>query len=305
MTGALVNNTNSVITALAVTQSGAGYAATFMGGNVGIGTTSPTGIFEVQGGTAAASTHGRSIILKGEDGGSGGDTGGGNIILNAGTPTNWNHEGKVRISSNRTVGIVALGSSTQGTWISGNSTQSILGQNYYMDVYGTTRSLTANPFGAYEVNNGNLRFIAESSGADFTSVSPTPKMVVETSGNVGIGTTTPRTSLDINGVISGPPVTADDGDAFINFATSNTRFTTANCQAFRLDNLKDGANYTFVVKGTTSTTCSFTGWTGVGTGTSLTVRLPPDHAATVAGTHTVYSFFVAGTDVYMSWVSGL
>ncbi len=41
MTGPLVNNSSSASTALAVTQAGAGYAATFMGGNVGIGTASP------------------------------------------------------------------------------------------------------------------------------------------------------------------------------------------------------------------------------------------------------------------------
>jgi hypothetical protein len=41
MTGALANNTNSASSAIAVTQSGAGPAATFMGGNVGIGTTNP------------------------------------------------------------------------------------------------------------------------------------------------------------------------------------------------------------------------------------------------------------------------
>lgn len=41
MTGPLVNNSNSASAALAVTQSGAGKAATFMGGSVGIGTTSP------------------------------------------------------------------------------------------------------------------------------------------------------------------------------------------------------------------------------------------------------------------------
>ncbi|MDD4976073.1 MAG: hypothetical protein PHY93_17085, partial [Bacteriovorax sp.] len=49
MTGALVNNTSSAGTAVAVTQSGAGYAATFMGGNVGIGTTSPTAKLHVVG----------------------------------------------------------------------------------------------------------------------------------------------------------------------------------------------------------------------------------------------------------------
>ncbi|MCB9026132.1 MAG: DUF1566 domain-containing protein [Bdellovibrionaceae bacterium] len=42
MTGPLVNNSNSASTALAIFQSGVGHAATFMGGNVGIGTASPT-----------------------------------------------------------------------------------------------------------------------------------------------------------------------------------------------------------------------------------------------------------------------
>jgi hypothetical protein len=41
MTGPLVNSSNSASTALAVTQASTGYAASFMGGNVGIGTTVP------------------------------------------------------------------------------------------------------------------------------------------------------------------------------------------------------------------------------------------------------------------------
>lgn len=48
MTGPLVNNSSSASTALSVTQAGAGYAATFMGGNVGIGTTSPSSPLEIQ-----------------------------------------------------------------------------------------------------------------------------------------------------------------------------------------------------------------------------------------------------------------
>ncbi len=54
MTGPLVNNSNSASTALAVTQSGAGAAATFMGGNVGIGTATPTAILDASGTAASA-----------------------------------------------------------------------------------------------------------------------------------------------------------------------------------------------------------------------------------------------------------
>jgi hypothetical protein len=42
----IINNTNSASTALALTQSGSGYAATFMGGNVGVGSSTPTSLFQ-------------------------------------------------------------------------------------------------------------------------------------------------------------------------------------------------------------------------------------------------------------------
>jgi hypothetical protein len=49
--GPLVDNTNSASTAIAVTQSGSGFAGTFMGGNVGIGTVNPSQMLTV--GTAS------------------------------------------------------------------------------------------------------------------------------------------------------------------------------------------------------------------------------------------------------------
>jgi len=52
LTGALVDNTNSASSALAVTQAGTGPAATFMGGNVGIGNSAPAEPLDIVGQSA-------------------------------------------------------------------------------------------------------------------------------------------------------------------------------------------------------------------------------------------------------------
>lgn len=120
--------------------------------------------------------------------------------------------------------------------------------------------------------------------------------------NVGIGTTTPRARLDVAGAIVSAPATAATG-ATISFADHNIRHTTQNCQAYALHHLKDGGTYTFIVKGTTATTCSFTAFVDAGV-TPLDVSLPPGHGATFAGERTVYTFLVAGSEVFVAWVPG-
>ena len=94
-----------------------------------------------------------------------------------------------------------------------------------------------------------------------------------------------------------------NGTSTIDFATGNLQYTASNCGAFNLWNMKDGASYTFGVKGTTSATCSFTAYSGSGSG-SLTMHLPTDHGATTASKHTIYTFIVLGSDVYASWIPG-
>jgi hypothetical protein len=128
-------------------------------------------------------------------------------------------------------------------------------------------------------------------------------MRITSTGNVGIGTTAPRNHLDVNGVISGKPA-VPNGTSVIDYSSGNIQYTTGNCGAFQLNHLKDGTSYTFVVQGSTSAICNFTAFTGAGTG-SLTVHLPPDHAATTASKHTIYSFFVAGSHVYFAWMTGM
>jgi hypothetical protein len=122
-------------------------------------------------------------------------------------------------------------------------------------------------------------------------------------GNVGIGTTDPRGALDVSGSILGKPASINTTST-VDYLQGNIQYTTNDCGAFQLNNLKDGSSYTFVVQGTISAVCNFTAFTGVGTG-ALTVHMPIDHGATISGKHTIYSFFVAGSHVYFAWLSGM
>ncbi len=121
-------------------------------------------------------------------------------------------------------------------------------------------------------------------------------------GNVGIGTTSPRSILDVSGAITGKASTLN-GTATVDFSVGNIQHTTSSCGAFNFWNLKDGGTYMFVVKGTTSATCSFTAYSDGGT-TGLTVHLPPGHGATTTGGHTLYNIAVSGGDVYIAWTPG-
>lgn len=122
--------------------------------------------------------------------------------------------------------------------------------------------------------------------------------------SVGVGTATPRSALDVQGVILGKPAVAAAA-ATIDFSGGNIQYTTSNCGSFQFNHLKDGGSYTFIVKGATSTTCSFTAYAGNGAGSgNITVHMPPDHGATTASKHTIYNMIVAGSDVYIAWTPG-
>ena len=102
--------------------------------------------------------------------------------------------------------------------------------------------------------------------------------------------------------MTGKPAVSN-ATATIDFGTGNLQYTTQDCKAYTLNNMKDGATYMFTIQSTNSTLCSFTAWSGTGTG-ALTVHLPPDHDYTLAGYHTVYTFVVMGSHVYTSWITG-
>ena len=154
-----------------------------------------------------------------------------------------------------------------------------------------------NSFGAAATVGTNDTF-----DLNFETGGTTQMTVLASTGNVGIGTTGARSKLDVNGSILSKASVAN-ASSTIDFGGGNIQHTTASCGSFILHNLKDGGSFTFIVKGTTVTTCSFTAFSDAGT-TALTVHLPPDHGATTSAKHTIYSAIVSGGDVYFAWIPG-
>ena len=96
-------------------------------GNVGVGTTSPAGTFDVEGGTAAANNDGTSISIVAQNAGSGGNNNGGNILLMPGTKTGSGTPGAVGIGVAPPAWLGQGGLNVQGSeatggglWVGGN-----------------------------------------------------------------------------------------------------------------------------------------------------------------------------------------
>jgi hypothetical protein len=120
--------------------------------------------------------------------------------------------------------------------------------------------------------------------------------------NVGIGTTSPRAALDVKGAALTNAATSN-ASSTIDFSTGNLQYTALDCQAFSLNNLKDGGSYMLAVQGATAATCSFSAYSDAGS-TALAVHMPPGHGATTAGKHTLYNLVVLGANAYVSWIPG-
>jgi hypothetical protein len=117
-----------------------------------------------------------------------------------------------------------------------------------------------------------------------------------TTGNVGIGTNNPTSKLEVNGAATNATALNSVASTTIDFSKSNLAYTTASAGAFILTNIKDGGTFTLAVQGANSGISTFTC-------TGFTFKYV-NNGITSPNKHTLYTFLVMGTTVYVYMATG-
>ncbi len=177
------------------------------GGNVGIGTTTPTSTFQIDGGTAAVGISGQDITLNAQNGGTGGASGG-SIVLNPGDGTSSWPRGKIDLK-----GITQIdrwgsdGYATSDSWNRYPMSSSLVIKNGWsvdgnssliaMTVNNSQTKAQAAYFGIVTVPGASSYTPAIVWGQSNGSSSYSETMRLDPSGNLGIGTNSPKNTLAV------------------------------------------------------------------------------------------------------------
>jgi hypothetical protein len=145
-------------------------------------------------------------------------------------------------------------------------------------------TLTASPYGSYVQSHNKGAAIS------------LPLLLNPVGGNVGIGTSNPTSTLEVNGSATNTAAYNSGSATAILFNNSNLAYTSASPTAFFLQGIKNGGTYTLAVQGTTSGTASFTA-------AGFTFK-SINNGTTIAGKDTLYTFVVMGTTVYVYMAAG-
>lgn len=145
-----------------------------------------------------------------------------------------------------------------------------------------------------QFNSADLAFFTNSVAS--LGDNSSEKMRITSTGNVGIGTTTPQAPLEVVGSVISRSNNAGSSTA-INWATANVQYTSAAPGAITFTNLLDGGSYTLICTSTSSGTFTFSQ-------SGLTFRFSPSNGPTTASTVSMYNFVRYGNIVLTSWSTG-
>ncbi|MBU6141754.1 hypothetical protein KGO95_01370 [Patescibacteria group bacterium] len=176
------------------------------GGNVGIGTTNPQHLLSVNGSAQLIGTSVSSVGLGfgTDDGVSGWTIGNGLIDATHNFRIYDNTNGATRLTINNS-GYVGIGTTTPGSLLQ----LSALNSSAPTLTLNTSNTATANGLIKWTNNLGTLQSavadnynVGDAAGnLEFMTGGANTHMVITSSGNVGIGTTTPNSALDVKGTI--------------------------------------------------------------------------------------------------------
>jgi hypothetical protein len=140
--------------------------------------------------------------------------------------------------------------------------------------------------------SGTVNFISKFNSASLLENSN----LFDNGTNVGIGTIAPTSKLEVNGAATNATALNSVASTTIDFSKSNLAYTTASAGAFILTNIKDGGTFTLAVQGANSGISIFTC-------TGFTFKYV-NNGITSPNKHTLYTFLVMGTTVYVYMATG-